>query len=142
MQTNNRAELLAAITAMRVQDGNLDYVVRIATGLLEGEIHLKNEGDADLWDEIATKLKLKSTRQLSFAWFKRHATKIHIDREITTTLAKGGTDAVDALASAAAAHHAAPQALIEAATKRQRVALSTHIFVADLLLQQRMFCVL
>ena len=48
--TNNRAELLAAITAMRVQDGNLvvrsdsEYVVRFATGLLHCERRLNNEG--------------------------------------------------------------------------------------------------
>ena len=50
-QTNNRAELLAAIAAMRVQDGNLEirsdseYVVRIATGLLQGERQLNHEGN-------------------------------------------------------------------------------------------------
>ena len=89
------------------------------------------------WDQFVTELRLKAARKLSFVWIKGHATKFHIDREITTTLDKRGNDAADALASAAAAHHAAPQTLIEAATKRQRVALTTHISVADLLLQRR-----
>ena len=50
-QTNNHAELLAA-SAMRVQDGNFDvrsyieYVVRVVTGLLQGQRHLNNEGNA------------------------------------------------------------------------------------------------
>ena len=54
-QTKNGAELLAAIATMRVQDGNLEimsdseYVVRISTGLLEGERQLNTEGNADLW---------------------------------------------------------------------------------------------
>ena len=51
-------------------------------------------------------------------------------------MSKGWNDVADALASAAAAHHAAPQALTEAATKRQRVALSTHMVVADLLFKR------
>ena len=54
-------------------------------------------------------------------------------REITNTLDKGRNAVADALASAAAAHHAASPALTESATKRQRVALSTQMFVADLL---------
>ena len=65
-------------------------------------------------------------------WVKGCATKVHIDREITTTLDKGGNDAAHALASAAEAHHAAPQAPSEAATKRHLPALSTHVFVVEL----------
>ena len=71
-QTNNRAELLAAIKAMRVQDGNLvirsdsDYVVRIATGPLQGEREMHNKGDADLWVAFVTELRLKDTRQPNF----------------------------------------------------------------------------
>ena len=79
-QTNNRAELLAANAAMRVQNGNLEimsdseYVVRIVTGLLQGERQLNNEGDEDLWDEFVTELRLKDTRQLNFVWIKGHTT--------------------------------------------------------------------
>ena len=42
-QTNNRAELLAVIAAMKIHDGNLEirsdseYVVRIATSRIRGE---------------------------------------------------------------------------------------------------------
>ena len=75
---------------------------------------------------------MKTTRRLYFVWVEGHATKVHIDREITTTLDKQGNDAADALASAAAAPHEAPQALAEAATKRQRVAVSTHVLVVEL----------
>ena len=84
-QTHNRAQLLAAITAMQVQDGNLDissdseYVVRVAVGLLQGERQFNNECDADLWDEFVTELRLKATRQLD-VWVKGHATKVHIGR--------------------------------------------------------------
>ena len=48
-------------------------------------------------------------------------------------MAKGRNDAADTLASAAAAHFAGPQALTEAATKRQRVTLSARALVADFL---------
>ena len=64
-------------------------VVRIATGLSQGERQLNNKGTADLWDEFLTELRLKTTRQLDFVWVAGHATKVHIDREITTTLDKG-----------------------------------------------------
>ena len=66
-------------------------------------------------------------------WVKGHATKAHIDRQVTTTLNKGGNDAADALASAAAAHHAAPQTLTDAACERKRTALITHSFASELL---------
>ena len=120
-QTNNHAELLAVNPAMQVYDGNLEirsdseYVVRIATSRTRGETQKCNEGNADLWDEFGTELRLKATRRLDFVWVKRDATKLHIDWQITNTLNKGGTDAADALASATTAQHAAPQALTEAA---------------------------
>ena len=75
-QTGNRAELLAAVTVTRAQEGNLEirsdseYVVCSATGLLQGERQLDNEGDAGLWDEFMTELRLKATRQLDFVWSK------------------------------------------------------------------------
>ena len=146
-QTNNRVELLAAIVAMRVQDGNLeirydtDCVVRIATGILQRETQLNNESDADLWDEFVTKLRAKATRQLSFVWIKRHATKIHISRRSPPLWTREET-MMRTHWRLLLRHHAAQPAMIEAATKRQRVALATHIFVADLLLQRRDFCVL
>ena len=62
---------------------------------------------------------------------KGHVTKTHVDRGVMTTLDKGGNDAADALASAAAAHHAGPQALTEAAARRQHAALANHTFVAE-----------
>ena len=54
-----------------------------------------------------------------------------------TSLNKGGNEAADALASAAAAHHAAPQAWTEAAIDRQRTAWVAHSFAAELLFRRR-----
>ena len=88
-------------------------------------------GNADPWNEFETVLRLDDTRRLEFVWVKEHATKKHIDRQVTTTLNKGGNDAADALASTAAAHHAAPHALTEAAIGRQRAALITHSFASE-----------
>ena len=84
-QTNNRAELLAG-QSWRCKNKNLDTrsdsdrVGPVATGLLPGERHLNNESDAELLDEFVTELRLKATRQLSFLWIKRHATKITLTR--------------------------------------------------------------
>ena len=139
-QTDNRAELLAVIAAMNIQDGNLEimsdseYVVRIATS---GETQKCNEENSDLRNEFETVLRLNDKRRLEFVWVKGHATKAHIDRQVTTTLNKGGNDAADALASAAAAHHAAPQTLTDAAHERQRTALITHSSASELLLRRR-----
>ena len=44
----------------------------------------------------------------------------------------GGHDAVGALASAAPALHAPPQALTETATMTHWAALTAHVFVAEL----------
>ena len=83
-----------------------------------------------MWAEFVSHLNLKTTRRLNFVWVKGHATKIRIDSGITATLD-------GAQASAAAAHHAAPLTLTEAATQRQWVALTTHAFVAETLFKQR-----
>ena len=85
------------------------------------------------WNEFETLLTLNDTRRLEFVWVKGYATKVRIDRQVTTTLDKGGNDAADALASAAAAHHAAPQTLTDVACEWQRIALLTHSFASELL---------
>ena len=141
-QTNNRAELPAVITAMQVRDGNLEigsdseYVVRIASSRSRGEMQTGNEGNADLWEEFETVLKRNISRRLGFVWVKGQATRVHIDRQITTSLMEG-SDAADALASAAAAFHAAPQSLTDAAIDRQRTAWDTHSFAVELLFRRR-----
>ena len=123
---------------MRVQDGSLEIlsdienVVRIATGLLHGERQSNNEGDADLWNEFVTELGLKATRQLDFVWVKEHAAKSSSTGGSPPLWTKGRNDAADVLASSSAARHASLQALIEAG-----VALSTHMFVADLRFKRR-----
>ena len=126
---------------MKIHDGNLEirsdseYVVRIAPSRTRGETQKCNEEKADL--SFETLLRLNDTRRLEFVWVKGHATKAHLDRQVTTTLNKGGKDAGDALASAAAAHHAAPQTLTDAPYERQRTALITHSFASELLLRMR-----
>ena len=133
-QSNNGAGLLVAIAAMRVQDGNLEIrcdsecLVRVAIGLLQGERQLNNEGNADSWIEFETELRLRTTRRLHFVWVTGHATKVHSG--VSSPLWTKGAMMLQT-------HQAAPQALTEAATKRQRVVLSTHMFVADLLLKRR-----
>ena len=90
-QTNNRAELLTVIAAMKIHVGNLEirsnskYVVRIATSRKRGETQKCNEGNADLWNEFETVLRVNDTRRLEFVWVKGHATKAHIDQQVTTT---------------------------------------------------------
>ena len=128
---------------MKIHDGNLEirtdseYVVRIATSRLRGETQKCNEGNGDLWSEFETVLRLNDTRRLEFVWVKGHATKMHIDQQVSTTLNKGGNDAADVLASAAAAHNVALQTLTEAAFERQRTALVTHSFASELLFRRR-----
>ena len=139
---SNRAELQAVIAALQVHDGNLqirsdsEYVVRIATSRTRAETQRSNEGNADLWEEFETLLRRNTTRRLGFG-SKDMRQKVHIDRQITTSLNNGGNDAADALASAAAAPHAAPQTLTEAAIDRQRTARDTHSFAAELLFRKR-----
>ena len=132
-QTNNRAELLAVITAMKIYDGNLeirsdsDYVVRAANCRMRGEIQRSNLENSDLWKEFDTALSFYGTRQVKFTWVKGHATMVHINRRITTTLDKGGNDAGDAL-----------EVLTDAALVRQRTALATHCFASELLFRRRL----
>ena len=69
-------------------------------------------------------------------WVQGRAKKLH-DRQINSSLNRSGYDAAVALASAAAAHHAAPQALTEAAIDRERTAWVTHSFAAELIFRRR-----
>ena len=48
--------------------------------------------NADLWNEFETVLRLNDTRRLEFVWVRGHAAKAHIDRQVTTTLNKGGNE--------------------------------------------------
>ena len=132
-QTNNRAEL-AVITAMQVHDGNLEirsdseYVVRIATSRSRGGRKATRVMLTCRIEDTAETQQFKT----SWLWVKGHATKVHIDRQITS-LNKGGNDAADALASAAAFH--APQSLTDAIDRR--TAWDTHNFAAELLVRRR-----
>ena len=137
-QTDNRAEHLAAIAAMRVQDGNLDirsdseYVVRTAAGLLQGENQVITEGNADLWDlwdEFVTGLRLKTTRQLDFVWVRGHATKSPHRQGGHHHSGQRGQGCCGPTGICRCGASRIPQALAEA----ERVALSTHMFIADLL---------
>ena len=131
------------ITAMKIHDGNLEirsdseYVVRTANSRMRGEAQKGYVENSDLWKEFVTAMRYYGTRQLKFTWVKGHATMTHINRRITTSLDKGGNDAADALASAAAAHHSAPKTLTDAALERQRTALVTHCFASELLFRRR-----
>ena len=87
--------------------------------------------------EVVSELRLKTTRRPHCVWVKGHATKIHIDRGTPRRWRKGRNDAADVPAFAAAAHHAAPQALAGVVTKRQLAALTIHAFVAALLFERR-----
>ena len=79
---------------MQVHDGNhetssdSEYVARIATSRARGETQKGNEGNADLWEEFETVLRRNTTMCLDFVWLKGHATKVHIDQQITTSLNK------------------------------------------------------
>ena len=56
-----------------------EYVIRIAAGLLLGERQLETEGNAYLWAEFVSELRLETARRLHFVWVE----------EVTTTLEKG-----------------------------------------------------
>ena len=94
-QTNNRAELLAVITAMKIHDGNLEirsdseYVVRTANSRMRGEAQKGYVENSNLWKEFDMAMGYYGTRQLKFTWVKGHATMAHINRRITTSLDKG-----------------------------------------------------
>ena len=62
---------------------------KLLLGLLQGERQLHTEGNADSWAEFVSVLRLKTTRRVHFEWVKGHATKVHIDRETSTTPDKG-----------------------------------------------------
>ena len=80
----------------------------------------------DLREEFETLLRRNITRRLDFVWN-------HIERQIRTSLKKGSNDVLDALKSAAAAHHAVPQTLTEAVIDRQRKTWDTYDFTTELL---------
>ena len=135
-QTNNRAELLAVIAAMKIHGGNLEirsdseYVVRIATSRVRGETQKCNEENADLWNEFETVPRLNDTRRLEFVWVKGHATKAHIDRQVTTSLTP--QTHWHLLLRHITRHR---RLLTDAAHERQRTALITHS--SELLFRRR-----
>ena len=75
-KTNYRAELLAAIAAMRVHEGNLEirsdseYVVHAAPEPVQGERQRTAEGNVVVCAMFACELRLKTTRRIHFVWVK------------------------------------------------------------------------
>ena len=72
--------------------------VRVVTGLLKGERQLNTEGNADVWNELVTELRLKTTRRLNFVWGQR-AKKFTSSGRSPSLWTKGENGVADALAS-------------------------------------------
>ena len=111
--------------------------MRIGISRLRDEIQKCNEKNEDRGNEFEIVLKINDTRQLGFERVKEHATKSHIDRDVSITLNKGDNDVADALTSAAATHHVDTQLLTDATYEKQRAALITHNFASQILLRRR-----
>ena len=63
-----------------------EYVVRIACGLSQCEREMNTEGNADLWAEFVSELKLKTTRHLHVVWVKGYASPQRLTKGEMTLL--------------------------------------------------------
>ena len=140
-QTNNRAELTAALAAVRSHAGPVEvrsdsqYVVSQAAQLLRGEkVHPK--ANVDLWKEMEQEIGARQSSDLVFTWVKAHTTLRDVEKGRTTAQNKCGNDAADALASAAAQQHEAPAGLMAAAQRRKRHAVAFHSLACAILKQR------
>ena len=71
---------------MKIHDGNLE--IRSDQSYTRRDQKC-NEENEDLWNEFETVFKTNDRRRLEFMWVKGHATKAHIDRQVTTTPSRG-----------------------------------------------------
>jgi len=79
-QTNNRAELAAALAAVQAHRGSLEirsdsqYVVGMAQQLLKGDKVPPGACNADLWNLFKQELEKLPGRRLNITWVKAHTT--------------------------------------------------------------------
>ena len=135
-QSNNRAELLAAILAMYACTDDLE-IRTDSTFVIDGFAKLQDNltwspcDNQDLW-LTASKCLAARSRPVRFTKVKGHAKQIDVDRGHVSVIDKYGNDAADALACAGADMHAVPSAIVEdfgwrysqaATTQRMMVAI-------------------
>ena len=122
-QTNNKAELLAVVLALRAEPGpaeirtDSDYVYKGACALRRGETRQRGDHDA-LWSELGQILRAR--QEVIFTKVEGHVKQTQVDRGLVPQIDKDGNDAADKLATyaAAAEGHATPTALVCRAEKR------------------------
>ena len=137
-QTNQRAELYAAVQAVNATPEDLhvhsasEFVVNGANALLlHGKVREDSDHD-DLWQQLLHSITSRAGR-VCFSWVKGHAKQRHIEEGVTTLQHKLGNDAADALATAGAALHAAPEVIAAGARQKRQAAVVTHALLLDLI---------
>ena len=141
-QTNNRAELLAVLTALKSEPRSMEirtdseYVYKIAAAWQDWALGGWWGDHADMWCELGAHLMSRHT-EIMFTKVLGHAKERDIHMGRSTVEDKAGNDGADGLATAAAAHHAAPRELVLQAAVRKEMARATDKMMLQIIAARR-----
>ncbi len=138
-QTNQRAELFAAIKAIERDRRKLDirtdsaYVMGGAAALQRGAGVSTSSDNIDLWKRLEEQLQQHGAGEVVFTKVKGHAKARDVERGYVTMEDKEGNDGADQLAVQAALAQAAPRELVAKAQRKKATATDTHWMMLSIL---------
>jgi ribonuclease HI len=144
-QTNNRAELTAAIRVLEVDSRPVDihtdsmYVFKGATALLcsweaaERKSRGREISNADLWKRLRSLMLERPEGHVAFTKVKAHASWQDVASGASTAEHKHGNDCADTLAVTGAALHAIPSTQRGAILHRSLLAQKIQAMMLDIL---------
>ncbi|CAE8600524.1 unnamed protein product, partial [Polarella glacialis] len=147
-QTNNRAELVAAIRVLELDSRPLNirtdsqYVYLGCTKRLaawsanEWRSGRREISNRDLWQKMQLLLERRETGSVLFTKVKAHASHVDVRRGCVLAEDKFGNDQADALAVAGAAIHPVDNAARSNAVRRMLVIRSTQRMMIEIVLER------
>eukprot|EP01065_Artemidia_motanka_P042945 TRINITY_DN584_c0_g2_i3.p1 TRINITY_DN584_c0_g2~~TRINITY_DN584_c0_g2_i3.p1 ORF type:complete len:686 (+),score=153.27 TRINITY_DN584_c0_g2_i3:916-2973(+) len=135
LQTNNRAELLAAVEAVRAEQRPMQIRTDSAwvlSGVQKSPDRRRQLEHADLWAELGRLIAARPAGTVAWRKVKGHATAEDVEAGRCDALDRSGNAAADRLATAAAAAGAPPPGVVAAAEARLRVVPQLQHMMVDI----------
>jgi len=144
-QSNQRAELLAVVLALRRDPRDLD-IRTDSDWVYQGSLHWRSwvgngwKGDhGDLWKQLASELASRSDVSVVFTKVKGHATDLDVERGRVDACDKFGNDGADLLAVDGAASHCVAPGIVARTHARKAAAQGLHQMMLEIVRQRRLF---
>ena len=145
VQTNQRAELLAIVLALRRDARGLElrtdsqYVYDGACAWSSWREGVRSGSNSDLWQLFSVAMAGRQPGSTQFTKVKGHARNIDVHRGYVLECDKIGNDGADRYACIGADMHAVPEGILQSVTMQKHRAASVQSMMVEILCARRVF---